>query len=238
MVVSNKEKIDGTRGVQAEEAQAEFSAFVVAGVASGAGKTALAETVTRLLSTRFPTAAAKITVTHGERGCPHGGKGCNVCGTLGGDFQVITKESVIMQSGTDTQRLSSAGAHPVLWTITREMHVADAWAQMKALMRTARCAVVESNTLALVIRPALTLMIVDPTASRRLWKPSAERLIREADVLVFNDRGPQGKRQSLLEEVERLRGPENLFFVPHPSGLEQNSAFKTMLETIVLNNSG
>lgn len=229
MVVSNKEKMAGYEVM--EEQEGEIRTIVVAGVTSGAGKTSVAEVVLRLLSSRCPTAAAKITVTHGERGCPHGGKGCDVCGSLGGNFQVITKESVIKQPGTDTARLSEAGAQRVLWAITREMFVADAWREMKSLMRGARLAVIESNTLALTIRPELTLMVVDPTVSRRLWKPSAESLIASADLLIFNDRGSSEKRRALLEEVERLRGTtEDLLFVTHPHEINHHQPLVTRLE--------
>ena len=229
MVVSQKEKMKAF-GTLAEREE-KLCIIVVAGVTSGAGKTSLAEAITCILSKRYPTGAAKITVTHGERGCPHGGKGCNVCGSLGGDFQLITRPAIISQPGTDTARMLAAGACPVLWAITRERFVIDAWREMKSLMSDVRCAVIESNTLALNISPALTLMVVDPTVSRRLWKPSAERLITTADLLVFNDRGPQGKRQALLEEIETLRGStDGVLFVAHPHEIEKHSAFITRLE--------
>lgn len=230
MVVSNKEKMvaAGSAGESVDETRV---VVVVAGVTSGAGKTALAEAVTRILSKTYRTAAAKITVTHGERGCPHGGKGCNVCGALGGNYQIITRASIISQPGTDTARLAEAGGSPVLWAITRELFIADAWREMKALMKDAGCAVIESNTLALTIRASLTLMVVDATASRRLWKPSAEQLIATSDLLIFNDRGPENKRQVLLEEVRSLRGStDGLVFVPHPHEVKRHTAFIARLE--------
>ena len=232
MVVSNKEKIQ-TTGAMANGEDKPY-VVLVAGVTSGAGKTSLAEAVTTLLAQRYPTGAAKITVTHGERGCPHGGKGCDVCGSLGGNYQLITRASIISQPGTDTARLMIAGACPVIWTITREHFIKDAWREMKSLLKDVRCAVIESNTLALAIRPALTLMVVDPTVSRRLWKPSAERLIAAADLVVFNDRGPENKRQALLEEVKTLRGStDGLLFTAHPHEIAHHSAFITRLEEVL-----
>lgn len=229
MVVSDREKM--IAGGPESNPSNEPAVIVVAGVTSGAGKTSLAEGVVRILSKDFPTAAAKITVTHGERGCPHGGKGCDVCGSLGGNFQIITRESIIKQSGTDTARLSEAGAYRVLWAITREEFVPDAWLEMKALVSELRCLVVESNTLALTIEPALTLMVADPTVSRRLWKPSAERLITTADFLIFNDRGPEQKRQALLDEIGRLRGNvSDLLFVSHPHRIGNH---ETLIERLV-----
>lgn len=223
MVVSNTEKMIAV--TRPPSLKASLPVIVVAGVTSGAGKTSLAEAVTNILSEYYSTAAAKITVTHGERGCPHGGKGCDVCGSLGGKYQVITRDSIIRQQGTDTARLSEAGAVLVLWAITREEFIEDAWREMESSAPGAECMVVESNTLALTIKPALTLMVADPTVSRRLWKPSAERLIATADILVFNDRGER-KRQALLEEIARLRGSTlGLLFVSHPHEVKTQEAF-------------
>jgi hypothetical protein len=209
----------------------DLRTIVVAGVSSGAGKTCLAESMTRALAGRFQTAAAKMTVTHGERGCPHGGKGCDVCGSLGGEFQVITRENIIKQEGTDTARLAAAGASPVVWAITKEAAVLEAWREMSRLMRGAACAVIESNTLALVIKPALTLMIVDPSVSRKIWKPSAEHLIAHADYVIFNDRGPKEKRAERLAEVESWRGStQDLIFVFHPHQAAQHPALIARLK--------
>lgn len=191
--------------------------IIVAGVSSGAGKTSVAETLTGLLARERRTAAAKITVTHGERGCPHGGKGCNVCSSLGGDYQLITRDAIINQQGTDTARLSAAGGNPVVWAITRDVTIKEAWRAMKGMLSVADCAVIESNTLTEVIRPALTLFIADPTASRRLWKPSAVRLIATADLLIFNDRGTPEQKARLKDEIAELRqNNAGLINVSHP----------------------
>ena len=208
-------------------------AVVVAGISSGAGKTSVAEIVTALLAKQRRTAAVKITVTHGERGCPHGGKGCNVCSSLGGDFQIIDRENIISQPGTDTARLLAAGGNPVLWAITRDVAITDAWLQMQRLLAGAQCAVIESNTLALHIKPTLTLMIVDPSISRKIWKPSAEHLIATADCLIFNERGTAEKRKSLLEEIARLRqNSRGLIYVSHPHEITSNPELNEKLQAI------
>ena len=203
--------------------QAELQTVVVAGCSSGAGKTSVAEAVTCILSSVCRTGAAKITVTHGDRGCPHGGKGCNVCSSLGGDFQVISKDSIILQSGTDTARLVAAGGSPVVWAITRDIAIESAWREMKARLAEVECVVIESNSLAEHIDPSLTLMVVDASVSRKIWKPSAERLIASADFVVFNDRGPMEKRKLLLREIESLRGDLlDVIYVTHPADLKSH----------------
>ena len=231
MVVSSDEKL--SVGVKAKADNATPRTIVVAGTSSGVGKTSVAEAVTEVLARRCPTSAAKITVTHGERGCPHGGKGCNVCGSLGGRFQIITRPAIITQQGTDTARFAVAGAEPVLWTIARAEFVSDAWSEMRELLKPTVCAVIESNTLALRIAPTVTLMVVDPSASRRLWKASAAELIATADFVVFNDRGPSEKRRALLEEIEHLRGSQkNLLFVEHPHEVTRDTNLSRRLEEI------
>lgn len=217
------------------KAQPELHTVVVAGCSSGAGKTSVAETVVGLLSRFCHTGAAKITVTHGDRGCPHGGKGCNVCSSLGGDFQVIVKDSVILQPGTDTARLKAAGGSPVVWAITRDMAIASAWREMKTHLKAADCVVIESNSLAEHIVPTLTLMIVDPSVSRKIWKPSAERLIATADWVVFNNRGSLERREELLKEVERLRGNfQETIIVNHPHEIQSHQEFVQNLKSICL----
>jgi hypothetical protein len=232
MVVYEAE-IKDQRVNRAEPAE-RLRTIVVAGVSSGAGKTCVAEALTRLMAERCRTAAAKITVTHGERGCPHGGKGCDVCGSLGGDFQVITRDNIILQPETDTARLAAAGGSPVVWAITKENHVAEAWREMSRLMSNAACAVIESNTLAQVIKPTLTLMVVDPSVSRKIWKPSAERLIASAERVIFNDRGPQLNRAERVAEVLHLRGSiRDVIFVSHPHQAAEHPALLASLTEVL-----
>lgn len=206
--------------------------IVVAGVASGVGKTSVAESVVRFLTPVCPIAAAKITVTHGDRGCPHGGKSCNVCGSLGGNFQVIDRQTIIEQSGTDTFRLRLAGADPVLWAITREEFVEEAWQSMANTIGSQKIVVVESNTLALKLKPKLVLMVVDPSISRRIWKQSAEILISNADYLIFNDRGPEQARDALFDEVSTERRNNGVLRVSYPSEAMTNPELSENLLTL------
>jgi hypothetical protein len=200
--------------------------IVVAGVTSGCGKTSVAEATIKWLSQRKTVAAGKITVTHGDRGCPHGGKSCNTCSSLGGDFQIIKKQFVINQEGTDTARFQIAGGKPTVWAITRDVAIKDAWREMKNEFLEADCSVVESNTLALITKPKMTLMVVDPTVSRKLWKPSAEFLIGNADLIIFNRRGSPAEINKTILEVEQLRnGLEEVIFVAHPHLVIEDEQF-------------
>jgi molybdopterin-guanine dinucleotide biosynthesis protein len=206
--------------------------IVVSGVASGAGKTSLAVAVIAHLQNRGSTAGVKITVTHGDRGCPHGGKSCNVCSSLGGDFQVISRRDVIEQPGTDTARFVEAGASPVIWGITRDTTIVEMWMQIFSNLSSVRYVVVESNTLALALKPTLNLMIVDPTVSRRLWKPSARTLIAAADLVVFNERGNPTQRESTLSEVRGIGTRNDVLVVTHPLEATKASQVISVLDAI------
>ena len=213
--------------------QSEPRIVVVAGSSSGAGKTAVAETVTGMLAQLCRTAAVKITVTHGERGCPHGGKGCQVCSSLGGDFQIVVTDSIISQPGTDTARLQASGGSPVVWAITRDTALGPAWRETTERIKNVDCIVVESNSLAVHLDTTLTLMVVDASISQKIWKPSAGQLISTADYIVFNNRGTQEKRELLLREIESLRGDlGDVLHVNHPHELVKNRRLIQSLKSI------
>lgn len=204
----------------------ELRLMVVAGVTSGCGKTSVAEATIERLSKRNVVGAGKITVTHGDKGCPHGAKSCNTCSSLGGDFQIIKKQSIINQSGTDTHRFQKAGGNPTVWAITRDVAIADAWKEMKKSFAESHCIVIESNTLALLTKPKITVMIVDPTVSRRLWKMSAEHLIENADLIVFNQRGSVEQIEKTMSEVKGLRrNLEDLVIVAHPHDVVEDERY-------------
>ncbi|HEY0544646.1 MAG TPA: hypothetical protein VGC91_04545 [Pyrinomonadaceae bacterium] len=105
---------------------------------------------------------------------------------------------------------------------------------MRGILSEATCAVIESNTLTEHLRPALTLMIVDPTVSRKIWKPSAERLIANADCLIFNHRGTAERREALLTEIARLRpNADDLIHVSHPHEITNHPAITERLQQVL-----
>jgi hypothetical protein len=156
-----------------------------------------------------------------------------VCSSLGGDYQIIVTDSVISEPGTDTARLKSAGASPISWIITKDFAIGPAWEETRAQFTEVECVVVESNTLAEYIDPSLTVMVVDPSVSRKIWKPSAERLIASADFVVFNDRGANAQREALFNEIRSLRGNlTNVLRVSHPSEIIASQELMHNLQSI------
>lgn len=234
MIVESEKNLQNNK----QSASRDFKLIVVAGVTSGAGKTSVSEAIISLLSKQHKTGAAKITVTHGERGCPHGGKGCNTCSGLGGDFQIIKKASVISQKGTDTGRFETAGGNPVVWAITKDFAFEKAWYELRKSFQAQSCVVVESNTLALKIKPDMMVMVVDPSVSGKLWKTSARLLIERSDILIFNKRGNENQIKVTLEETKKIRGDKNdILFVTHPHDVVKEKIFIETLERLLFNDN-
>jgi hypothetical protein len=69
-------------------------------------------------------------------------------------------------------------------------------------------------------------MVVDPIVSKKIWKPSADVLIQNADVVVFNERGKPEERNYLITKIEGLRHKlDDVLFVPHPHYITQQKTF-------------
>jgi hypothetical protein len=79
-------------------------------------------------------------------------------------------------------------------------------------------------------------MVVDPTVSERIWKPSADGLLDSAEIIVFNDRGSDAKKKDLLRNrIEKLRGNlDGVIYVTHPYHIIQNNSFIERLEGVFI----
>lgn len=180
--------------------------IVVAGATSAAAKTSLVVALLSALPTRA-WGAMKITVTHDvAQGCPRGGHGCGVCASVGGGYRFVTDPEILKQPGTDTGRMTQAGADPVLWLITTPPFVHIGWRDVQRQVTSVDGLVIESNSLALCIKPDLTLFTINPRVPRSRWKASAPRLIEQSDLVIISlrDVKPQAA-QPLIDEIHARR---------------------------------
>jgi hypothetical protein len=171
---------------------------VVAGSSSRAGKTALAETVLRGLG--GAAGAIKFTTTDDvfER-CPRG-TSCIVC-DIDVPFKVVRDETTLLESGTDTARLSAATTGPVLWTIARKSMAALAWEATRRLLDAAPppALVIEGSTVASLCSPDFTFFVVHPFLSPARWKDGTRDLLARAQCVVINR--PQAESREPGPEV-------------------------------------
>ena len=177
---------------------------IVGGPHSGVGKTLAAEIALRALD-GLGYGAIKLTVADGERDPEHDhgssalsvahaagicgrGASCGVCETVSTQLpsRLITNDGAIRKTGTDTWRLSEAGAVAVAWIISlREAAPAAIESAMSYLQsKGARGVVIEGTTALDWMTPRASVMVA--TDPGRMWKDVALRQIRRCDIVLLN----------------------------------------------------
>ena len=180
----------------------------VAGASSRAGKTALAVTLLRPLAGR--AAAVKFTTTEDvfER-CPRGTP-CVVC-DIEVPFRIVEDPALLRQAGTDTERLTEAGASRVLWVIAKQKAAARAWAAVRQRLAGSH-AVMEGSTVVGLADPDLVLFVAHPFLAVERWKPTSSALLQRADAVIVNRPGTERRRPSpaVLAEIRRWRNRDDV----------------------------
>ena len=99
--------------------------LMIGSAGSNVGKTELACALLRKFSKKVDIIGIKVTTIKDKDGqCPRGGKGCGVCSSLDGDFNIT--EETNSESDKDTAKLLAAGASRVFWLRTMQTHLKDA----------------------------------------------------------------------------------------------------------------
>jgi hypothetical protein len=177
---------------------------VVGGPHSGVGKTLAAELAVRALGPR-KVGAIKLTVADGERDPEHDhgasalaladaagicgrGASCGVCETVSTSIpsRVVTSFGAIRKSGTDTCRLSDAGAIAVVWVIALRGGAPSATeAAIAHLSRAgADITVIEGTTALEWVSPIASVMVA--TDPGKTWKTVARRYVGSCDIVLRN----------------------------------------------------
>jgi molybdopterin-guanine dinucleotide biosynthesis protein len=177
---------------------------IIGGPHSGVGKTLACERALHALSGRR-FGAIKLTVADGEfdAGHDHGrsalavadaagicgrGASCGVCETVSSRVpsRTVVSERAILKRGTDTWRLSQAGAIAVAWIITLRSAAPEAIDKSIVDLRSrgAEGILIEGTTALDWLDPTASAMIA--TDPGRGWKRLAEAVIGRCDVVVRN----------------------------------------------------
>ena len=181
-----------------------MATVIVGGPHSGVGKTLACERALQALAPlRF--GAIKLTVADGEfeTGHDHGaealrvadaagicgrGASCGVCETVSASVpsRIVTSQGAILKKGTDTWRLSRAGAVAVAWVITLRGAAPEAIEKAENFLRDqdAEHVLIEGTTALEWIKPTASVMVAsDPGRS---WKKVALDRIASCDVVLRN----------------------------------------------------
>src|SRR5215470_4595713 len=168
-----------------------MATVIVGGPHSAVGKTLACERALQALAPlRF--GAIKLTVADGEfeAGHDHGaaalkvadaagicgrGASCGVCETVSTSVpsRMVTSHGAILKKGTDTWRLSQAGAVAVVWVIALRSAARDAIERAEVFLRDqgAEHVLIDGTTALEWIRPTASVMVA--TDPGRKWKQVA-----------------------------------------------------------------
>lgn len=161
--------------------------LLIGSAGPGCGKTEFACKVIKRFRKVRDIIAIKVTTISAEGlaagQCPRGGKGCGVCSSLEGNFE-ITRETD--SSGRkDTCRLLAAGASRVFWLRSVKGHLAEAAAALVEVIGADAISVCESNSLRGVAEPAAFVML--KRADCKSYKSSAKAVEKYADRTISFD---------------------------------------------------
>lgn len=178
---------------------------IVGGPHSGVGKTLACERALQALCA-YRFGAIKLTVADGEFEAgahDHGaaalrvadaagmcgrGASCGVCETVSAKVpsRIVTSQRAILKTGTDTWRLSQAGAVAVAWVITLRAAASDAVERAKRHLvdRGAEHILIEGTTALEWIDPTFSVLVA--TDPGRRWKQVALDHIASCDVVLQN----------------------------------------------------
>ncbi len=156
--------------------------LVVGGQARNLGKTAVvAGLIRRFRELRWT--AIKIT-QYGQDVCARSGERC---GCEGDPEHPVALSEEYEPNRTDSGRFLAAGAERSFWLRTPVGELGTASGMLGKILAQSAHVIVESNSVAELVRPDLFLMLLDFTC--RDFKPSSLRLIDRADAVLVIDRG-------------------------------------------------
>lgn len=149
------------------------------------GKTEFACRLIHRFSASHQVVGVKVvSIDKNEGNCPRGGKGCGVCSSLNGDFEIAQEQN--HDSSKDTSRMLMAGADKVYMLKVDKDHLEKGIKALLEILPANAMVVMESNSIRKAIEPGLFLVI------RNLHEKSMKRSCAEvahlADKIIeFHD---------------------------------------------------
>lgn len=153
--------------------------LLIGSTARNTGKTTLAAELAKQLAD-FPLAALKVTRIADEGGgCPHGARGCGLCGRFGGGF--CLERETDASGEKDTALLLASGIEYVYWLRAREEALTGGYRAFRSEVGRDRLTICESNSLRKYVRPLAFIML---KAEFLEIKPSARAVLKHADLVI------------------------------------------------------
>jgi len=169
--------------------------IVIGGHSRSVGKTSVVAGLISALR-EFDWTAVKIT-QYGHGICSANGALCD-CAT--GDHSWAISEERDRSGESDTSRFLLAGAARVLWVRTEQGRLAEAMPSLRQRLESARCVIIESNSVVKYLRPDLYLTVLDPATAD--FKNSAREFLDRADGVILHESGGSAWENVSLKPVE------------------------------------
>jgi len=158
--------------------------IIIGSTGRNTGKTEFACRLIKQYSPKQKIIGVKVVaINKCEGNCPRGGKGCGVCTSLKGDYEIF--EETKLDPAKDTSRMLIAGAHKVYFLKVDKDFLEKG---IKALVKTLppdAMVVLESNSIRKVIEPGLFLVIKN--LNERKVKESCAEVISYANKIIEFD---------------------------------------------------
>ena len=157
--------------------------LLIGSAGRNAGKTEFTTAIIRRIAPQTKVIGIKVTAIRRKDGlCPRGGKGCGVCSSLEGVYEVT--EETNRETGKDTSRLAAAGAERVFWLRVMMDHLKEGITALLDVIGHDVLCVCESNSLRHAVKPGLFIMV---QRQDEPFKESAASVREWVDRMVISD---------------------------------------------------
>lgn len=178
--------------------------ILIGSTGRNSGKTTLAAELIKKWKDKFPIIALKVTTVEYKNGkYITDGHGCSVCTSIKGNFELI--EELDKTNTKDTSLLLTSGATKVYWLKCLDTHILDGIKFFIDQVPKDALIICESNTLRNVVIPGSFIMLKN--INNNTIKPSANRVIDNADIIVENDF--QNSIKTLIEKIKIEKNESN-----------------------------
>ena len=158
--------------------------LIIGSTGQNSGKTTFAKKIIHIFKNTYPIVSLKITtIDHDKGGCPRGGKGCGVCASLKGKYELI--EECSCDGKKDTEILLASGSRKVFWLRVQKEFIKEAFTDFLSNITSDDLIICESNSLRKVVKPALFIVMKNNNSYN--IKESASEVIDLADLLITFD---------------------------------------------------
>jgi molybdopterin-guanine dinucleotide biosynthesis protein len=111
---------------------------------------------------------------------------------------IIDNKDVLSEEGKDTKKLLDAGAEEVLWARAPFSELSEILPLAVEMLSHLKGIVVEGNSAIEILNPDIVIFV---SGKYKKFKPGAEKILRMADIVIFDTEPPPG----IPQDAERFR---------------------------------